>query len=216
MSFTLDYLQTMSYGVVSILGSGKTFKSGTMYSLFDYVPALRDRRKAFLNFSGLDTFPAGYGVEISSVWEAEPDSILVIEDANRLFPSRASGKSSDLQEFLGIISHKDILIFLTVQNTANTDMAFFRDQDSILIHKRMSPSAICYERPEIASSCLDANAFMGDFCSSSGVDFHLVSYVPRFQEILVLEDPPSWYGWEQSHALRNYLPADFERSRGRA
>ena len=47
---TLDYLDGMGYGIVSILGSGKTFKSGTMYSLFEYVPSLRTRPKAFLRF----------------------------------------------------------------------------------------------------------------------------------------------------------------------
>lgn len=205
-SETLAYLDSMSYGVVSVLGSGKTFKSGTMYSIFDYVPSLRSRPKAFLRFSGLDVFPDGYGYPVDSLWDAEPGSILVIEDANRIFPSRASGRTADLQEFLGLISHKDILVFLTIQNTANTDMAFFRDQDSVLIHKRMSPAAVSYERPEIAGSCLDANAYMADFCRLTGADWHLVSYIPRFHECLWLSDPPSWYGWLQSHALRDYRP----------
>lgn len=204
---TLEYLQNMNYGVVSIVGSGKTFKSGTMYSLFDYVPSLRGRPKSFLDFSGLQFFPFGYGSLVSSVWDADPDSILVIEDANRLFPSRSSSRSSDLQEFLGIISHKDILVFITVQNTANTDMAFFRDQDSIVIHKRMDPIGICYERPEISASCMDANVYMDSYCRRTGADPHLVSYIPRFSEILHLDTPPEWYGWHQSHALRDYRPA---------
>ena len=203
---TLDYLSDMSYGVVSIVGSGKTFKSGTMYSLFEYVPELRKRKKMFLHFSGLELFPEDYGIPISDIWDAEPDSILIVEDANRLYPSRSSSRSSDLQEFLGIISHKDILIFLTVQNTANTDMAWFRDQDSITIYKRMYAASVIYERPEIASFAADANVYINDYCSRTGADFHLVSYVPRFNEILYLRDPPSWYGWDQSHALRNYRP----------
>ncbi|MBE6518328.1 MAG: hypothetical protein E7Z70_02135 [Thermoplasmata archaeon] len=203
---TLDYLRTMKYGIVSIVGSGKTFKSGTMYSLFDYVLSLKKRKKAFLHFSGLEHFPEDYGYPVDDLWDTEPDSILVIEDANRLFPSRASARSSDLQEFLGVISHKDILIFLTVQNTANTDMAFFRDQDTITIHKRMSSTAVIYERPEISSFASDANVYMSDYCMRTGADHHYVSYVPRFNEILYLDSPPSWYGWEQSHALRDYRP----------
>lgn len=204
---TLDYLSKMDYGVVSIVGSGKTFKSGTMYSLFEYVPELDRRQKAFLNFTGLEHFPDGFGYAVDDYWDTEPGSILIIEDANRLFPSRASARSSDLQEFLGIISHKDILVFLTVQNTANTDMAFFRDQDMITIHKRMSEAALSYERPEIASQAAESNVYMADYCRRTGADFHLVSYVPRFNEILYLDTPPVWYGWKQSHALRDYRPA---------
>ena len=203
---TLEYLEHMNYGVVPIIGSGKTFKSGTMYSLFRYVPSLRSRSKAFLNFSGLENFPYGYGRCINDIWDTEPDEILVIEDANRLFPSRMSGHSSSIQEFMGIISHKDILVFLTVQNTSNTDQAFFRDQDSVSIHKRMNPTSIGFERPEIASYCSSANSLMADFCHRTGADYHLVSYIPRFNEVMWLDDPPSWYDWNCSHALRGYRP----------
>lgn len=206
-SLTLEYLDSMDYGVVPIVGSGKTFKSGTMYSLFEYVESFRNRRKAFLKFSGLELFPDNYGTVVDDVWDVEPDSILVVEDANRLFPSRSSSRSSDLQEFLGLISHKDIVVVLTIQNTANSDVAWFRDQDSVLICKRMNPSSVQFERPEIASYCADANAYMSDFCDATGADWHLVSYVPRFHEVLHLPDVPSWYGWEQSHALRHYRPS---------
>ena len=34
------------YGVIPIVGSGKTFKSGTLYSLFEYVSSFRRRDKA--------------------------------------------------------------------------------------------------------------------------------------------------------------------------
>ncbi len=203
---TLEYLDTMRYGVVSVLGSGKTFKSGTMYTLFECVPSLFERPKAFLRFSGLDKFPKGYGYRVDDVWDVVPDSILVIEDANRIFPSRQSARSADLQEFMGVISHKDILVFLTVQNTSNTDVAFFRDQDNVTIHKRMNPTSLKYERPEIAPECVEANRCMTEFCSETGADWHLVSYVPRFFETMWLDTPPPWYGWDQSHALRNYRP----------
>ena len=204
---TLRYLEGMNYGVIPIVGSGKTFKSGTLYSLFEYVSSFRRRDKAFLRFSGLEHFPPGYGYRVDDIWDCEPDSILVVEDANRLFPSRASARSSDLQEFLGIISHKDIVIVLTIQNTANSDVAWFRDQDSVSIYKRMNPASVVFERPEIASYCADANAYMGDFCKATGADWHLVSYVPRFHEVMYLDTPPEWYGWAQSHALRDYRPA---------
>jgi len=205
-SLTLEYLNAMNYGVVTILGSGKTFKSGTMYSLFEEVPSLKKRKKAFLNFAGLEYFPKDYGYYIDNVWDCEPDSILVIEDVNRLFPSRTSSKSEDLQRFIGVISHKDIVIFLTTQNTANVDMVFFRDQDNFTIHKYMNPTSIAYERPETASFCDMTNAMIYDTSYKLEVDWHYVSYVPMFYECLVLEDVPSYYGYEISHALRYYDP----------
>ena len=33
---------------------------------------------------------------------------------------------------------------------------------------------------------------------------HYVSYLPDFDQVLILDKPPSWYGYDQSHALRYY------------
>lgn len=203
---TLNYLDSMNYGVVCILGSGKTFKSGTMYTILDEVPSLKKRPKAFLKFSGLEYFPKDYGHNVTDYWDVEPGSILIIEDANRLFPSRSSSKTPDIQEFIGLISHKDILIFLTTQCTANVDMAFFRDQENLIIHKYMSPLSIAYERPECASFCQDANRMIYEVSYKKQVDWHYISYVPMFSECLILDQPVGFYGWEISHSLINYRP----------
>jgi len=203
---TLRFLDSMNYGVVAILGSGKTFKSGTMYTILNEVPSLKKRNKAFLKFSGLEYFPPGYGHNVTDYWDVEPGSILIIEDANRLFPSRQSSKAPDLQEFIGIISHKDILIFLTTQNTANVDMAFFRDQDNLLIHKYMNPLSIAYEREEITSYCQDANRMICEKSYEKKVDWHYLSYVPMFSECLILDHPVGFYNWNISHSLRDYRP----------
>lgn len=209
MNRTLDYIANMDHGVIVFLGSGKTFKSGTMYSLLWGLPSLRERPKAFFRFPGLeDLFPEELGAyAVEDLWEVRPGSIAVIEDANRLFPSRSSARSVDVQEWLGIISHKDILVMLTVQNTSNTDLAFFRDQDVVVVHKKMSPDGIQYERPEFQVSCQWANVLIDDYSRRYGVDWHVVSYVPRFGSMLILDGMvPSWYGYEQSHALRDYRP----------
>ncbi len=202
-SKTLEHLDSMDHGVVFILGSGKTFKSGTLYSLIDYCPGLRSRKKAFLNFTGLHLFPKDYGYPVEDLDDVKCGSLLIMEDSNRLFDSRSSSKNAVLQKYLPLISHKDILIFLTVQNTSDMDIAFTRSQECLFIHKRMDPYGISNERPNVACQCSIANQVIDDYCSRTGHDYHLVSYVPRFRECLYLSSPPPWYGWEQSHALRD-------------
>jgi len=202
----LEYISGMNHGVIPILGSGKQFKSGTMYDLLSTLPSLRSRRKAFYKFPAVnELFPSFLkGYPVDNLWDVEPDSVLVIEDANRVFPSRSSSKSTDLQEFLGVISHKDILIFLTIQNTSNTDLAFFRDQDILFLHKRMNPTAIQYEREDFQFYCNLANVVIEDHSLSMGVNPLMVTFVPRFAGVIIHEDPPEWYGYAQSHALRDY------------
>lgn len=204
----LSYINGMSHGVVPIVGSGKQFKSGTMYDLLSTLPSLCSRKKAFYKFPSVrELFPSFMkGYPVDNLWDVEPDSILVIEDANRVFPSRASSKATDLQEFLGVISHKDILIFLTIQNTSNTDMAFFRDQDIVFLHKRMDLVGIQYEREELQHHCSIGNIIIENTALIEGVNPLYVTYVPRFASTIILDNPPSWYGFIQSHALRNYDP----------
>lgn len=203
---SLDYINNMPHGVIAIVGSGKTFKSGTLYSLLEYCPEFKSRRKAFYKFPYVTKlFPKELlGYSVDDYDDVEPDSICIIEDANRIFPSRASSKSVDLQEFLGLISHKDILIMLTIQNTSNTDVAFFRDQDTVMIHKKMNTIAIQYEREEFKINCERGNYLIDQIADAQQMPVHYVSYLPRFGEVLVLDHPPSWYGYDQSHALRDY------------
>jgi len=204
-SKTLDYINNMNCGVVSIIGTGKTFKSGTLYSLLQegYCPNLAVRPKAFYRFPDVD-FPndlRSYFVEDFD--DVESGSILIIEDANRVFPSRSS-RSPELQEYLGISSHKDVLIFITVQSTANTDQCFFRDQDSVLLFKHVCISNIAFERPEIAQFCNVANVKINKASKVAEVNPLYVTYCPRFDDTFILDNPPSWYGREHSHALANY------------
>ena len=202
----IDYINEMPHGVIAILGSGKTFKSGTLYSLLDYCPGLMARKKAFYKFPNVkELFPSSLkSYTVDDLDDVEPDSICIIEDANRVYPSRGSASKSDLQEWMGIISHKDILVMLTVQNTSNTDLAFFRDQNFIMLHKKMNATAISYEREEFRVNCQRANLLIDQYSALHNVPYHYVTYLPDFDEILILDHPPEWYGYDQSHALRYY------------
>lgn len=205
MTDCLDYINSMPHGIVSILGSGKTFKSGTLYTLLDSCPGLKSRPIAFYRFpNSTALFPYKNQYNIDDFDEVEPDSVCVIEDANRIFPSRSSSRYADIQEWMGIISHKDILLMLTLQNTSNVDLAFFRDQDVVMIHKKMHNVAVSNEREEFQLQCQMANILIDECSAAYKQPPHYISYVPKFNRLLLLDHPPVWYGYDQSHALRNY------------
>lgn len=205
----LDYINNMKHGVIPIIGSGKTFKSGTLYSLLDACPSFADRPIAFFKFPDVDKlFPYANQYTVEDFDDIEPDSICVIEDANRVLPSRSSFKQSTLQEYIGMISHKDILIMLTIQNSASSDLALFRDQDIVRVYKLMSADAINFERPEWRIDVAFANHFTREKCKL-GYDRYYLSYLPKFASFIYLK-PPDWYEYKQSHALRNYKMKDKE------
>jgi len=215
---SIEYINDMRYGVNAILGDGKTFKSGTLYSILDICPKLRERPKAFWKFPNVrKLFPDYlncYSVDYFD--DIKNGSIVVIEDANRVFPSRASSRSFDIQEILGLSSHKDWLFFLTLQSGSNVDQAFFRDQDVNMIYKKKNPVAIQFERPEFQSDCVQANMVIDKYSRIYKVNPLYVSYLPRFDpSALILDSPPSWYGYAQSHALSDYVVGDSLRSKSK-
>ena len=121
----------------------------------------------------------------------------LLSDAQGLIPQLLTKMGKQPQE---IASRLETMI-------ARQPGAQIRQLEAPLYYWRMNPASVVFERPEIASYCADANAYMGDFCKATGADWHLVSYVPRFHEVMYLDTPPEWYGWAQSHALRDYRPA---------
>ena len=216
-SKTLVHLNGMKYGLVNILGTGKTFKSGTLYSILEECPNLKYRKKAFLKFPDSDKlFPSDFNVySVDDLNDVEPDSILIIEDANRVYPSRSS-KSTELQEYLGLISHKDVVIYTTIQNTSNTDLCLLgRDQDTVFIHKKMGYSNITFEREELRSSCNCANQIIESTPVGLAFNWRFISYVPRFCERLILNDSPEWYDDSIAKALRNYKIPSIEKAKNK-
>ncbi|MDY0237013.1 MAG: hypothetical protein RBR71_13390 [Gudongella sp.] len=201
-SLTLHALNGMDYGSVPFIGTGKTFKTGTMFSIIEKCPDLYSRPKAFYNYPDVSIFPADYqAYAVDSLDDIIPGSILIGEDANRIWPSRQT-KDSTLQRFMGVISHKDILAMFTLQNTSNVDQCIFRDQRVVNIHKPTDLISLAYERDEFRPYCQLASDLIPRYAEASAVDWHYVSFVPVFSEILIM-DPAPWYGYVHSHGLRD-------------
>jgi hypothetical protein len=205
-SSTLRELNRMNYGSVPFIGQGKSGKTLSMYAFIEACPDLIFRPKAFFDFPDVTMFPDYFAAyPVSSFDDIIPGSIAIFEDANRLFSSRdfRGSKSVDLQKFMGVISHKDILCMFTIQNTANIDQCIFRDQRVLNVHKQTDTIGLCYEREEFKGYCQQANIVLPSFASGYGRPIELLSYVPMYSEVVDVI-PPEWYGKRQSCALRDY------------
>lgn len=200
MSRAIEELRSMEHGVIPFLGSGKMGKSCALHTLADML--YPKRRKVMIETVEIDlsAFP-GYEV-VSSVDDVPPDSIAIIEDMARTFNSRSSSNKSTLQEWVGAISHKGILVMFTVQSLADADIAFLRSQNVIHVHKLMHSEDLRFERPEIRSQQTIANLrIMEESQKHPEKDLRSFCYVPRYDEVLCLPIVP-WWTRNNSHFLR--------------
>jgi len=213
----LDYLDGLDAAVILIVGSGKMFKTGTMFSLLNACPTLGNRLKALYKYPVPEKllermFPPWK----NSIYKADtlqdvlPESVLIIDDLSRMLGSRGSGANKDLQENQPEISHKSVVEIGTVQNLSNADIALFRDQDLIRIYKYSRADAISFERPEFMKDSLTANyqiARAVNVLKERGQEINqlYLSWIPRFHRLIYL-DPPNWYGRAHTHVLRYDLP----------
>lgn len=201
-SWTLTQINDLGYGHVPFGGQGKSGKTMNAHGMIELCPDLRNRPKAFYGLPDVSIFPADYqAYAVSDLDQIDPGSIAFIDDIARLFPSRDS-RDTTLQRFMGLISHKDILIISTVQSYKNADQCLFRDQVVVPMVKTFSPFGVYFEREEFTLYAKAANALIPDFEALSGIDRHMLVFSPLCPEVLAI-DAPSWYGRVHSHSLRN-------------
>lgn len=190
----------MDNGVIVCVGSGKQGKSCTLHSLLGIC--FPDREKYFLDPLDFDVsvFP-GYHLA------HEPDeipvgAIAIIEDVNRVFHSRGSGKDPTLQKWLGVISHKSNIVCLTTQSLASTDLEFFRSQDTVYVHKFMHDADIAFERPEVAKTQQCANEWIKR-ASVMFPDTHpkAWTFFPKSNDLISIP-VADWWGFQNSHMFR--------------
>lgn len=199
-SIALDYLRCLLHGILLFVGSGKTGKSCTAHSLAAML--WPGRAKVIYDpFDQLKTSPfPGYAIA-RTLDDIPNGSVVFFEDAARLFPSRGSAMDKTLQLWLGPLSHKDIIVIVTVQNTADLDVAFFRMQNPIFCHKLMYDEDVHYERDTHIDAQIDANRIIRRTCSGNpDVDRRAWVFFSRFNECLAVP-VVSWWGREHSHML---------------
>jgi len=202
-SAAIDYISDMEHGVIIAVGSGKQGKSCSLHSLLAYCHP--DRPKYLLDTLKFDVsiFP-GYHL-VSQTSDVPVGSIVVVEDVNRIFQSRGSAKRGDIQGWLSIISHKSIIIAVTTQNIADTDIAFLRSQDAIIMNKWMHQEDLQFERPEFRASQASAN-YAIDLANAMhpDVDRRAWCYFPRFEDCVAIPKV-DWWSYANSHMFRDVV-----------
>lgn len=157
-SKALKYFREMEHGIFIFVASGKQGKSAALHTLVSIC--WPSRPVYLLDIPDVDAsvFP-GYRLAVN-VDAIPPGSIAVIEDVNRLFASRGSKDNKLLQMWLGIISHKEIIVLITTQCLSSTDIEFLRSQDCILCHKKMFSEDVQFERKEFRMVQVAANMYL--------------------------------------------------------
>ena len=195
-SMAIDYISGMEHGVIAFTGSGKQGKSCSLHSLL--ALCFPDREKCILDNSGADVsiFP-GYK-RATTVSDIPLDSVVVIEDVNRVFHSRGSSKDPTLQRWLGVISHKGNIVCITTQSLAGTDLEFLRSQDSIIVNKMMHHEDLNFERPEFRMDQTFANEWIEFAKEHNPVrDGRSWCFFPRFNECISI---PKVQWWDDRHS----------------
>ena len=200
MSDAIDYISRMEHGLVIAVGSGKQGKSCSLHSL---IALCWPMRPVFM-LDPLDydirAFP-GYH-KVARTRDIPIGAVTVIEDVNRIFQSRGSAKNTDIQGWLSIISHKSNVVCITTQNMADTDIAFVRSQDAVIMNKYMHHEDLMFERTEFKVSQALANQWI-DIANARNpsVDRRAWCFFPRFNECVAIPKVP-WWSYRNSHMLR--------------
>ena len=199
---TLAVLLALMTAVFVFVGSGKTGKSGTAHGLMEAL--YPHRVKCHYDPDRLFTKSPFPGYILAHTFNEIPNGcVCFIEDAAGIFPSRGSNSDPKVQKWLGRASHKDIILVLTVQSTADVDKALFRSQNTIQVLKEMYDEDIEYERDIQKPIQECANRYLRSMAKKyPDEDIRTWSYFPRFH-IVMKVILPLWWNRSHSHMLED-------------
>lgn len=179
------YVEDAMTGVLVYWGTGRSGKTATLWShLDDYVS--RDRGIAMFRYPEHLIEPVRENMEIRCVRrlvEIEVGEAVVFDDVALYLFSRnwGSKESKEFIEWLTVISHKDVLVMMSVQSLRLLDVLVFEPQELTLIQKHIDYEAIPLERAEYQIKALIGNLALQLVRESGYVgDMRGVSYCHRF------------------------------------
>lgn len=209
----LSELSSMPHGIIGISASGKMGKSALAFAIAEYVPNLKDRRRFLFETAQADLscFP-GFEL-ITDLDDVPPGSLVIIEDLGRIFGARGSAQNQMLPRWLGVISHKGIVVIFTIQSLSDADISLFRSQNFIELHKIMWDEDLQFERPEFRESATYANLMIGRFAMEyPEVPRAAMVFSPRYSEVTAWP-LPEWWSDDCAHFLRDVRLTDGRKAR---
>lgn len=199
----LSELSTMPHGIIGISASGKMGKSALAFSIAELVPGLKDRPHYLFETAQADLscFP-GFSL-VTDLDDVPPGSLVIIEDLGRIFGARGSAQNQQLPRWLGVISHKGIVVIFTIQSLSDADISLFRSQNFIELHKIMWDEDLQFERPEFRESATYANLMINRFAMEHPeIPRVAMVFSPRYSEVSAWP-LVSWWSDECAHFLRD-------------
>lgn len=215
MSRLLDELSTMPHGIIGISASGKMGKSALAFAIADLVPGLRDRPRYLFETADADLscFP-GFQL-VTDLDDVPSGSLVVIEDLGRIFGARGSAQNQILPRWLGVISHKGIVVIFTIQSLSDADISLFRSQNFVELHKIMWDEDLMFERAEFRESATYANLMINRFAAEHpDIPRQAMVFSPRYSEVTAWPLCP-WWSDECAHFLRDVRLGDAGTGRSR-
>ncbi len=208
--FNIDHYHT---GVFLYLGVGRSGKTASLYDILSRsrYPSyfLEVDKRIWLDVPDPVRFRF-YSTTKDFMFKLLPPSGMcynVVMDDAALFSS--SRKTSDsfnkaLQEFVTIISHKDILLHVLIQNTGLLDFKALRGQGVRILQKYSPTLSASFEREELAHSVEVANSVLRLYADAHGVDVRWFLYDHEDRKVY-LSKLPEWYSDKLSKPYRNYF-----------
>ncbi len=193
----------MPHGIIGISASGKMGKSALAFSIAELVPGLKDRPHYLFETAQADLscFP-GFSL-VTDLDDVPPGSLVIIEDLGRIFGARGSAQNQQLPRWLGVISHKGIVVIFTIQSLSDADISLFRSQNFIELHKIMWDEDLQFERPEFRESATYANLMINRFAMEHPeIPRVAMVFSPRYSEVSAWP-LVSWWSDECAHFLRD-------------
>lgn len=165
-------LRSADHGVIIVVGTGQWGKTATVHSLID-SGAFPGRNVALVKYSQefikAHSYPDNYRAvpwpddisDILGILHPSRD-VVVVDDSIFIAGARDSGtrENKGLQKLMTIISHNELFVILTIQNTSMLDISMFQSQDVYMLHKNMDIVAIEQERDQQKISQTIANLYL--------------------------------------------------------
>lgn len=206
------------HGMIAAVGTGQHGKTATVHSLID-SGVFGNRNVAMVNYSpeflAAHTFPDTYRAitwpedltDLLDIVEPSKD-VLVVDDAIFLVGARDSATKGNkaMQKVMTIISHQELFVVLTIQNTSLMDISMMQSQDVYMLHKFMDTTALALERDQSQINQIIANALLARY-KAEYPQYHPKSwaYCSATHEMISFA-LPSWWQDEMSKPFYGVIP----------